>query len=401
MGRLHTAVAVQASLVSWEGGTDICANRWDGKLVLEHTIEKVKNILPDLPVWILAPDIKENKPLIKIADKYKVNIIFGSFDDVVARYCLLPDNISHVLRLIGMHPFFSKKLVQDLLTEIETDPELDVVLPPSNVDVQFSTEVFSLSALREIANDISNPKLRIDPVRFLCAHNIRKRILEPGSYVNTNDIQQLRQLAKHVYQDDVLHADQGNINQNLTENSQIFGHYRLAFDYTRDQSVTEPESILDIGGALGFRKTLQGESETPLDYRVIDIDPDKISHGKTLDPETSFICGNCYDLPFNDNTFDLVFACEIIEHVEKPERLLTEALRVTKPNGFLAISTPQNRSGNKPLNPNHLFEFTLDEFSEFCKKFDADVTYFTFYSGLNYVKGLKTGNNMMSIFKKH
>jgi len=401
MSDSKTVIAVQASLVSWEGGSDICANIWDGKPVIEHTLERVQHELPNLPIWLLVPDIPENKPLEEVAKKLNANIVFGPFDDVVTRFCMLPNNVDSVIRLIGMHPFFSVELAKDIMDTREKDPSLDVVLPPENMDVQFTVGMFSLPALRAIAHDVSNPKLRIDPLRFLCDHKARNIILQDVQYDNAPDREQLRQLARQIYQDDVLHADQSEMKQELTENSQIFGHYRLAFDFAKEQSQVPTESVLDIGGALGFRRTLQEKSQFPLDYRVIDIDPDKISQGKSLDPETKFICGNCYELPFSDNTFDMVFACEIIEHLEQPEKLLDEALRVVKKGGFVAISTPQNRSGNKPLNPNHLFEFTLDEFSTFCNRVDAEITYFTFFSGLNFADGLKTGNNMMCIFQKH
>lgn len=44
--------------------------------------------------------------------------------------------------------------------------------------------------------------------------------------------------------------------------------------------------------------------------------------------------------PFSDNTFDVVFAGEIIEHVFDTDGLLQEIKRVLKPNGFIVLSTP-------------------------------------------------------------
>ncbi len=395
------AIVVQASLVSWEGGADICANEWGGRLVVEHTLERVINYLPDSPVWILAPDIPENEPLNDIALKNGVDIIFGPFNDVVARYCLMPDRVEHVLRVIGMHPFFSPHIARDLIRTCDSEPDLDVILPPEDVDGQFVTEIFSLDTLRKLNRDMSLEKLRSDPARFLCAHGARKRILDNNMYDTTSDREKLRELATHVYKEDVLHADQRRIDQGYTDNSQIFGHYRLGFDFSRQHSKKTVKTILDIGGALGFRKTLQKTSDIRLDYHVVDIDPDKVAEGKKKDSETKFVCGNCYDLPFNDNFFNLIFACEIIEHVDQPKKLLEEALRVVKSGGYLAISTPQNRSGETPLNPHHLFEFTMSDFSSICDSFNIEVSYFTFHSGINYVDGLSVGNNMMAIFCKH
>lgn len=45
-------------------------------------------------------------------------------------------------------------------------------------------------------------------------------------------------------------------------------------------------------------------------------------------------------LPFRGDSFDWIFALEVIEHVEMREELVASALRVLKPGGTLLISVP-------------------------------------------------------------
>lgn len=47
-------------------------------------------------------------------------------------------------------------------------------------------------------------------------------------------------------------------------------------------------------------------------------------------------------LPFPDNTFDIVYASHVIEHVKRNdvESVLSEWVRVTKPGGIVRIATP-------------------------------------------------------------
>ena len=45
-------------------------------------------------------------------------------------------------------------------------------------------------------------------------------------------------------------------------------------------------------------------------------------------------------LPFEDNAFDLVLCAETIEHVRDLQSLLSEARRVLRPGGRLALTTP-------------------------------------------------------------
>lgn len=50
--------------------------------------------------------------------------------------------------------------------------------------------------------------------------------------------------------------------------------------------------------------------------------------------------GNIESLPFAENTFDVVYATETIEHVENPEKVFAEAFRILKPGGEFIITTP-------------------------------------------------------------
>jgi SAM-dependent methyltransferase len=45
-------------------------------------------------------------------------------------------------------------------------------------------------------------------------------------------------------------------------------------------------------------------------------------------------------LPYPDNNFDIVFARSVFEHIEDPEWLARELLRIVKPGGLIAASTP-------------------------------------------------------------
>lgn len=47
-------------------------------------------------------------------------------------------------------------------------------------------------------------------------------------------------------------------------------------------------------------------------------------------------------LPFPDNSFDLVWSLEVIEHLDKPEQVFQEIKRVLKPNGHFILTTPNS-----------------------------------------------------------
>jgi SAM-dependent methyltransferase len=51
--------------------------------------------------------------------------------------------------------------------------------------------------------------------------------------------------------------------------------------------------------------------------------------------------GDAYALPFDDATFDLVVASEVLEHLHDDEAAMRELMRVCKPGGTLVVTVPR------------------------------------------------------------
>ncbi len=50
-----------------------------------------------------------------------------------------------------------------------------------------------------------------------------------------------------------------------------------------------------------------------------------------------FLCASAYAVPFADRSFDLVVGCEVLEHVEDPDRALAEVARVSGRYAILSV----------------------------------------------------------------
>lgn len=73
---------------------------------------------------------------------------------------------------------------------------------------------------------------------------------------------------------------------------------------------------------------------------------------------------NILELPFQDNSFDVVFCNHVLEHIEDDSKAMSELFRVMKPGGFGIFQVPQE------LNRAHTYEdFSITEPEERAKEF--------------------------------
>lgn len=144
--------------------------------------------------------------------------------------------------------------------------------------------------------------------------------------------------------------------------------YNFASQYVNDKVV------LDLGCGVGFGTYLLSVKGKSKEVIGIDISKEAIdwatSHYRR--PKISFLSTDASRLTFRNNTFDVVCAFEIIEHVEDYTLLLKEIYRVLKPKGTLIISTPNKKvyspDRERPLNPYHEKEFYFREFKTALSK---------------------------------
>jgi SAM-dependent methyltransferase len=128
----------------------------------------------------------------------------------------------------------------------------------------------------------------------------------------------------------------------------------------------EHARVLDAGCGTGYGAA---ELANPAAVIGIDISADAVAHARDAfsKPGVHFVQGACESLPFAAESFDLVVAFEVIEHLEGWQRMLAEAHRVLRPSGVLLVSTPnkawynESRAAAGP-NPYHVREFEYLEF---------------------------------------
>lgn len=126
--------------------------------------------------------------------------------------------------------------------------------------------------------------------------------------------------------------------------------------------------ILDIGCGTGSGSVILAKKFKKV--IGIDLSEEAIEYAKRNwdRKNVKFLVGSGTKIPFHNSTFDVVAGFEVIEHIKNWKGFLKELKRVTKNKGLVYLSTPNKAiyspGTKKPINPHHVFEFTLDQFRD-------------------------------------
>jgi len=132
--------------------------------------------------------------------------------------------------------------------------------------------------------------------------------------------------------------------------------------------------VLDVGCGTGYGSSLLAKK---CKVFAIDINEEAINFArKHYSNRIKFRVAKTERLPFKNQEFDAICSFEVIEHIEKVDRMLKEIYRVLKNGGKFVLSTP-NRGINSPdgkfKSPYHVREYIPEEFLELLKKYFPKV----------------------------
>jgi ubiquinone/menaquinone biosynthesis C-methylase UbiE len=147
--------------------------------------------------------------------------------------------------------------------------------------------------------------------------------------------------------------------------------YEFANRYVKDKTV------LDIACGTGYGSSILKEQTASSVYGVdISLEAIEFAQEKYGRNHVHFAIGDISTIPFVANSFDAIVCFETIEHMDNHNKVLSELVRVLKPQGLLLISSPNRRLtspgksiADSPDNPFHTIEYSVNEFTDLLSQY--------------------------------
>ena len=161
---------------------------------------------------------------------------------------------------------------------------------------------------------------------------------------------------------------------------------RLFYDKSRTDCVLKllnkvGGELLEVGCGSGYYLEQLSRNSNFTSLHGLDYSRAKLDYIRNKIPSITITTGDAAELPFDDNSFDVVLCSEVIEHLKNPIPALREINRVCRK--YAIISTPTNstiyrrfliRIGkNIKYGVTHIKEFRQDEFLDALHKAGFEI----------------------------
>lgn len=108
------------------------------------------------------------------------------------------------------------------------------------------------------------------------------------------------------------------------------------------------KKILDIGCGGGF--IVNAFTRLGAEGHGFDVDETAIGYARRSFPDSHFMTSSFEDFQGHDDQYDFVYSSEVIEHVAELPKFMELLKRVTRPGGYVYITTPDLGSPRRPKN---------------------------------------------------
>ena len=124
-----------------------------------------------------------------------------------------------------------------------------------------------------------------------------------------------------------------------TDHSGVYNICKKDYPDILEEIEKEPfTDLLDAGCGTAPMLSLLSSRFPEAHFTGIDLTPKMIEVAKRKQlPNTIFVCGDCENLPFDDNSFDVIICSQSIHHYPHPQDFFQSVKRCLRPGGRLIL----------------------------------------------------------------
>lgn len=120
------------------------------------------------------------------------------------------------------------------------------------------------------------------------------------------------------------------------------GYFKAVKELIEETELSKNAQALEIGCGAGFStKRLRAMLPKSVTLEASEYVEEMLPDARKMNPGISFVAESVYELKRKEESLDLVFLLEVLEHLDYPETALKEISRVVKPGGYLVLGVPR------------------------------------------------------------
>jgi len=101
----------------------------------------------------------------------------------------------------------------------------------------------------------------------------------------------------------------------------------------------EWSTALEVGCGEGRVLAVLSKQYPNSSFQGVDLSEVAVMQARARNPELNISVGNIHALPYNDDSFDMVFVLEVLEHIQDYDAALRELVRVS--SKYVVVSVPR------------------------------------------------------------
>ncbi len=166
-----------------------------------------------------------------------------------------------------------------------------------------------------------------------------KELRDAGSKI-LDQFEKLERRVQEINQDQLKRYVHGYSDE---ESSRLKDQAETIAGLLHHDSSWDPDSlVLEVGCGVGAQTRIISTMNPEVRFVSVDISEKSLAQAKeTIESlgisNVEFKQADVFNLPFENDSFDHVFICFVLEHLDQPEKALQEIRRVTKTGGTLTV----------------------------------------------------------------